>query len=261
MKYPDSGVHFSLPLLVARVRSSLKLRVSFVLRQRGRFFCSVFVVFAALLRCCTKRTCTRWRHALSPLSRLSSLLCADDFIIIAADLFSGPLRFLTKQRHYLDCLTLRSTGASERVAWQTCWRRREDLKLGTFKPWFSVSFCVALWCKICNDVQTASVRLLYRSSSYHYVPSLQSVLCGCCWRCLFRFLGEVSSFKGRRSMGIRFLFLGICCCVRVYTICTSSSGSLSSAVLHCWTWRSHVRVWYDVYGQLYLLKFLGRSIG
>jgi hypothetical protein len=32
-------------------------------------------------------------------------------------------------------------------------------------------------------------------------------------------------------MGIRFLFLGICCCVRVYTICTSSSGSLSSAVL------------------------------
>lgn len=133
MEYPDSGVHFSLPLLVARVRGSLKLRAFFVLRQRGRFFWSVYVVFAALLRCCTKRTCTGWRHALSPLSRLSSLPCADDFIIIAADLFSGPLRFLMKQRHYLDCLTLRSTGASERVAWQTCWRRREDLKLGIFQ--------------------------------------------------------------------------------------------------------------------------------
>lgn len=113
-----------------------------------------------------------------------------------------------KQRHYLDCLALRSTGASERVAWQTCWRRTEDLKLGTFKPWFSASFCVALWCKICNDVQTASVRLLYRSSSYHYVPSLQSLLCGCCWRCLFRFFGEVSSLEGGDPWGFAFCFWG-----------------------------------------------------
>jgi hypothetical protein len=69
MKYPDSGVHFSFPLIVARVRSSLKLRAFFVLRQRGRFFCSVFVVFAALLRCCAAA-----QNALAPAADTRSLL-------------------------------------------------------------------------------------------------------------------------------------------------------------------------------------------
>ncbi len=256
MKYPDSGVHFSLPLLVARVHSSLKLRCT---PSKGTFLLQRFCCG----RCAAALLHKTHLHRL-PTRALSSLT---SFIFALRLLFyhycSGSVFWTFAISHEAAALSwlLRSPGASERVAWQTCWRRREDLKLGTFKPWFSASFGVELWCKICNDVQTASVRLLYRYSCYHYVPSLQSVLCGCCWRCLFSFFWEVSSFKGRDPWGFAFLFLGICCCVRVYTICTSSSGSLSSAVLHCWTWRSRVRVWYDVYGHLYLLKLLGWSIG
>ncbi len=109
------------------------------------------------------------------LSRLSSLLCAGWLIIatIAANLVSVLLWLLVEQQHYLDCLTLRGSQEELRVSCVTdLLTEKGRFETPNFKLWFSVKLC-ALRCKICNDVQTAPVRLLYTSSCYHYlyVPS------------------------------------------------------------------------------------------
>jgi hypothetical protein len=182
-------------------------------------------------RRCTKHTCAD-RRQLSHVFHLCSALI--DLLL----LLLKRIRFWTFaiSRGGAALFRLRNpetiTGVEcEWVAWLTCWRTRDDLKLS-----FSSFGLVEALCVLVQDLQRCSDST--RTSSLSFLLPLRSVLCGC-WRVSLLFL-EIH--------WIRRLFLDLLprgCRVRVwYDVYTRSSlGWVFGKFLFRESWFTRISHW------------------
>jgi hypothetical protein len=82
------------------------------------------------------------------------------------------LRFRVEQQRYFDCVILRGSqelSVCEWVAWQTCWRTRDELKLSISSFGFVEALCVLV-----QDLQRCSDSTRTFSLSFFLLP-LRSV--------------------------------------------------------------------------------------